>query len=225
MKTDIKSHQRVNDILLGPLERPVLKWLAAHMPAWASPDLMTIIGIVGAVVIFLAYALTGLHPGFLWLASAGFVINWFGDSLDGTLARHRGIERPRYGYFVDHTVDSLNEVLIFLGLGMTPYVRFEIASLALIGYLLVSIMIYISTAVSGVFQISFGRFGPTEIRVIAILLNAGMFFTGRYPVIQVFGGVTLYDAAVLIIAIILFLIYLISMVKKSRQMAEEERRV
>ncbi len=82
-------------------------------------------------------------------------------------------------------MDSLNEVLIFLGLGLTPYVRFEIASLALIGYLLVSIMVYISTAVSGVFQISFGRFGPTEIRVIAILLNAGMFITGRFPVFQV----------------------------------------
>ncbi|MBN1264650.1 MAG: CDP-alcohol phosphatidyltransferase family protein [Anaerolineales bacterium] len=220
---DIKSHKRINDILLGPLERPALKWLAEHMPGWVSPDLMTGIGTLGAVLIFAAYAMTRFHPAFLWLASLGFVINWFGDSLDGTIARHRGIERPKYGYFVDHTVDSLNEVLIFLGLGMTPYVRFEIASLALIGYLLVSIMVYILTAVSGIFQISFGRFGPTEIRVIAILLNVGMFFTGDWIFLPFFGGMTLYDTAVLVIAIILFLIYIVTVVQKSREMAGTER--
>jgi phosphatidylglycerophosphate synthase len=193
------------------------------MPQWVTPDILTGIGTIGAVLIFISYTLTKNKPAFLWLASFGFVVNWFGDSLDGTLARHRKIERPRYGFFVDHTVDSMNEALIFLGLGMTPFVRFEIASLALIGYLLVSIMVYVSTAVSGVFQISFGRFGPTEIRVIAILLNVGMYFTGTFILLPLFGGLTIYDTAVLIIAIILFLIYLVSMVRKSREMAEAEQ--
>jgi len=220
---DIKSHRRVNDILLGPLERPALKWFAEHMPGWVTPDILTGFGTLGAVLVFVSYYLTRFHPAYLWLASFGYVINWFGDSLDGTLARYRRIERPRYGFFVDHTVDSLNETLIILGMGMTPFVRFEYASLALIGYLLVSIMVYVSTAVSGVFQISFGRFGPTEIRVIAILLNTGMFFFGSWIFLPFFGGMTLFDTAVLLIAVILFLIYLVSMVRKSREMAAAEK--
>ncbi len=109
--SQMKPHQRVNDILLGPLERPALAWLAAHMPAWVSPDTLTGIGVLGAVIIFLSYSLSNVHSGFLWLASLGFVINWFGDSLDGTLARYRRCERPKYGYFIDHTVDAFNEFL------------------------------------------------------------------------------------------------------------------
>jgi archaetidylinositol phosphate synthase len=90
--TDQNKHTRVNDILLGPLERPALQWLCEHMPAWMTPDILTIIGILGAVVIFLGYVLSNQHPAFLWLASIGYVINWFGDSLDGSLARHRKID-------------------------------------------------------------------------------------------------------------------------------------
>ena len=172
----IKDHERVNDILLGPLERPALQWLAAHMPAWMTPDILTGIGTFGAVLIAVSYWLTNYSEWFLWLASLGFVINWFGDSLDGTLARYRKIERPKYGFFIDHTVDALNETIIFLGFGLSPYLSFEIACLALIGYLLMSVLIYVSTAVSGVFKISYGKLGPTEIRAIAILLNIFIFF-------------------------------------------------
>ncbi|MEL6929454.1 MAG: CDP-alcohol phosphatidyltransferase family protein [Cyanobacteria bacterium J06600_6] len=108
----IQPHTRINDILLAPLEKPALQWLAARMPSWVSPDLLTLFGIFGAIVILFAYLLANWTPGFLWLASLGLIINWFGDSLDGTMARYRQIERPKYGFFVDHTVDSLNEVLI-----------------------------------------------------------------------------------------------------------------
>src|SRR5574339_892610 len=118
--SDITNHRRVNDILLGPLERPTLKWLAAHMPAWVTPDICTIIGVLGAILTSLSYVLTVLDNNFLWLASLGFVINWFGDSLDGTLARHRRIERPIYGFFLDHTIDAVSGTMIFLGLGITP---------------------------------------------------------------------------------------------------------
>ena len=144
--SEIKPHTRINDILLAPLERPALQWLAAHMPSWISPDILTVIGIIGAIAILLGYLLSNQSPGFLWLGSLGFVINWFGDSLDGTLARYRQIERPKYGFFVDHTVDSFNEVLIVIGLGLSPYVSFNIACLGLIGYLLMSILVYIRTA-------------------------------------------------------------------------------
>jgi archaetidylinositol phosphate synthase len=176
--SNIKNHERVNDILLGSLERPALIWLAVHMPSWVTVDMCTIIGVVGALVITISYGLSSLNRNFLWLASLGFVINWFGDSLDGTLARFRHIERPIFGFFIDHTVDAFSEALIFLGLGITPYINFALSSLALVGYLLLSVLVFIRTCVSGEFKISYGKLGPTEIRVLAIMLNTYMYFGG-----------------------------------------------
>lgn len=176
--SDVAKHKRVNDILLGPLERPALQWLAAHMPDWVTPDTLTGIGIIGAVVTMAGYALTWYSPAFLWLASLGFVINWFGDSLDGTLARYRHIERPRYGFFVDHTVDALTVVLIFVGLGLSPYTNPVVALLGAIGYLMLSIMVYLKTYVTGVFEMTTAKIGPTEVRLFGIICNSIIFFIG-----------------------------------------------
>lgn len=176
--SELKKHTRVNDILLGPLERPALNWFAAHMPRWITPDICTIIGVIGAVIIAGSYILSRSDRNFLWLASLGFVINWFGDSMDGTLARYRKIERPVFGFFIDHIVDAGCQVIIFLGLGLTTYVNFDIACLTLVAYLLLSILAYVRTYAVGEFKISYGKLGPTEVRVLAILLNTGMFFGG-----------------------------------------------
>jgi phosphatidylglycerophosphate synthase len=137
--TKIKNHERVNDILLGPLERPALKWFAENMPSWVFPDLLTLVGILGTLMIFGGYLLSNLDPAYLWLATFGFIVNWFGDSMDGTLARYRDIQRPKYGFFVDHVVDAFSQLLIFMGLGLSPFVKFEIAAVTLIGYMIVSI--------------------------------------------------------------------------------------
>jgi archaetidylinositol phosphate synthase len=134
--SEINHHRRVNDILLGSLERPTLKWLAAHMPAWVTPDTCTMVGVLGSLGVAASYILTMYDRNFLWLASLGFIVNWLGDSLDGTLARYRRIERPIYGFFVDHTIDVFSVSVIVLGLGLTPYVSFNVACLMLIAYLL-----------------------------------------------------------------------------------------
>ena len=207
--SDIANHRRVNDILLGPLERPALKWLAAHMPAWVSPDTCTIVGILGAFLTMLSYILSNYERDFLWLAFLGFFINWLGDSLDGTLARTRHIERPIFGFFIDHTVDGFVAVLIFLGLGLSPQVSFSAACLALIGYLLLSVLVYVQTSAVGEFKISFGRLGPTEIRAVAILLNTAMYFgkAGSYSLSLVPMGVisfSIYDVLVSGLALLLF---------------------
>lgn len=216
---EIKWHQRINNIMLGPLERPLLQWLAARMPCWVTPDHLTAIGMLGSLTILTGYVLSNLHPAYLWLSSLGFVINWFGDSLDGTVARYRNIQRPRYGFFIDHTLDSLSETMIFIGLGLTPYFDFRVACLALIAYLLVSILVYVRTAVDGIFKISFGGFGPTEIRVIAILLNTGLFFNGNLWVELPFGRFSVYDLVGMLIAGALFLIFLTSTFIQSRELA------
>lgn len=216
---DLKPHQRVNEILLAPLERPALQWLASKMPAWIDPDLLTGIGVLGGVLVFLGYCLSNYSPRLLWLASLGFVINWFGDSLDGTLARHRQIERPKYGFFIDHTVDAFIEVLIVIGLGLSPYVTFSVACLGLIGYLLMSVLVYIRTYVEGVFQLSYGKFGPTEVRIILILLNTVMFFLG-IPEVRLPLGLTVYDLPIASIAAVLGILFVTGTIKNALKLAE-----
>jgi phosphatidylglycerophosphate synthase len=228
LTTDIKKHQRVNKILLGPLERPALKWLAAHMPFWVTPDICTIVGLVGSFVVAISYGLSVYHRDFLWLASFGFFVNWFGDSLDGTLARHRHIERPIFGFFVDHTTDAFSAMVIFLGLGLSPYVSFNIACLALIAYLLLSVLVFLRTSVVGEFKISYSYLGPTEIRVLAVLLNIAMYVGGVHQTSLALGTLgemtfTPYDLPVAIIALVLLLFYLMTSAREIARLANENK--
>lgn len=220
--SDKQKHKRINDILLGPLERPALQWLAAHMPSWMNPDILTLIGIFGAVIIFAGYVLSNVQAAFLWLATVGFVVNWFGDSLDGTLARYRKIERPKYGFFVDHTVDSFSQLIIFAGLGLSPYISFELALLALVGYLLMSILVYVDTYVTGVFKISYGKLGPTEMRAIAIILNIAFLYLSVPTIDLPIGQVSVYDLLTLAIALLLILIYIYSTIRRAGELAKLE---
>lgn len=219
---DIRTHRRVLDTFTGPVERPVLHWLAARMPPWVTPDILTGIGVVGGIIIFASYGLSGLSRNFLWLASLGFVVNWFGDSLDGTLARYRKIERPVYGFYIDHAVDAYIEIMIFLGLGLSPYVRFDLACLALIGYLLLSVLVFIRTCVKGEFALSYGRLGPTEARLIAISANTLVYFIGN-PFIT-FGPwtLTVYDWIAVFVILLLLNIAVFTTVRQARLLAEQD---
>ncbi|MEA3334622.1 MAG: CDP-alcohol phosphatidyltransferase family protein [Chloroflexota bacterium] len=219
----MKPHERVNDILLGPLERPALQWFAAHMPAWVTPDVLTIIGTIGAFIIAISYWLSRSNPAWFWVASLGLFINWFGDSLDGTLARYRNIRRPKYGFFVDHTVDAFNEMVVILGLGLTLFIRFDFAAMALIGYLLMSVLVYVTTYVDGVFKISYGRFGPTEMRALLVILNALMFFLGAiWFTLPVIGMISIYDVLVGLVATALIIVFVVSSYRKARELALED---
>jgi archaetidylinositol phosphate synthase len=227
---DINKHIRVNDILLGPLERPALKWLAASLPAWITPDICTAIGVLGAVVIAGSYILSTVDRNFLWLASLGFAINWFGDSLDGTLARYRQIERPVFGFFLDHTTDAVNEVMICVGLGLTPYVNFDVACLMMTAYLLMSLLVFVRTAAVGEFKISYGRLGPTEVRVLAILLNTVMYFGGvrNYSIAAgPYGALVLspYDLAVGFVGLLLLGFFFTTAIQEGRRLSSAEAKL
>ena len=142
-------------------------------------------------------------------------MNWFGDSLDGTLARYRKIERPRYGFYIDHMIDMVSELLVFVGLGLSPYLRMDIAVVGLVCYLLASVYIYIVTYVSGVFRIAYSGISPTELRLVAIAANTLVFLAGN-PVVPVpttgllavLGTLTVFD--LLISGVILIIIVLLS---------------
>jgi phosphatidylglycerophosphate synthase len=225
-----QNHTRINDTLLGSGEKRILLWLAARMPAWVVPDTLTVIGLLASFLIFVSYALTFYHKGFLWLASFGFVLQWFGDSLDGTLARYRKIERPRYGFFVDHIIDSVSEVLIFLGLGLSPFLRFDLALLALVSYLLLATYVYLVTYVNGVFRISYARLGPTEVRVLAVLANTLVFFSAN-PTVHLFKNgpailrvsLTYYDLVAIFFIALVGAFFIVSTITTASALSREDR--
>jgi archaetidylinositol phosphate synthase len=220
---DPQQHTRVNDILLGPIERPVLAWFVKIMPQWVTPDFLTFTGLFASFLIAAAYMLCNVHKGFLWLASFGFILNWFGDSLDGSLARYRKIERPKYGFFIDHSVDTIAIIVIFIGLGISPFVTFEVACITLIGYLSMEILVLSATYVRGVFQISYSKLGPTEVRAIAIIVNTILFFMIE-PKFRIFFGIYgLYDVVLVVVAFLMFYFFITGIIQNARLLADEER--
>jgi archaetidylinositol phosphate synthase len=218
----LQERRRLNEGLWQPIERPLLQWLAARLPARMTPDDLTAIGLTGAAAAFAGYALSRWHPGFLWLATAGVVINWFGDSLDGTVARLRKTERPRYGFFIDHTTDLFAQVLLALGLGLSPYVRFEVACLALIAYLVVAVYTFVRTNVFGVLQIAFNGIGPTEVRVGMILLNLWFFMAAPGPVVTWWAPLSAIDLLILASAAVVFVAVAVSIRRDGQRLAAED---
>ena len=218
-----RDHVRVNDILLGPIERPALQYFCKIAPAWATPDTMTVIGVIGALMIAAGYILSSKNLAFLWLASAGYLVNWYGDSMDGSLARYRKIERPKFGYYIDHMVDIVNEFIVILALGISSLVHFEIAALTLIAYLMLSAHTFLRTYVDDVFQISFGKLGPTEVRVIIILINTTAFLLKNPVIGTVFGfPLTIFDLLLALVAGLIYIIFTNAMITTSRNLAAEE---
>ena len=200
---------RVQQSFLSKPERKVLERIARTLPSWVTPDLLTGFGFFGAVLSSTGYILTNWGKGFLWIASLGFVINWFGDSLDGTLARVRQIQRPTYGFFIDHNVDALTALVIVLGAGISPFVSLSVVLLILIGYYMLSIFTYINTCLRDTFKISYGGFGPTELRLGIIVLNTLFFFLNTdNPPIKILGiSLKYFDLFALVVALILFYLY------------------
>jgi phosphatidylglycerophosphate synthase len=189
------THKRSYDFLLAPLERRLLPKLAAALPAWVMPDHLTLLGLIASTGIGLSYYLSNHNEAWLWGASLLLAVNWFGDSLDGTLARFRRIERPRYGFYLDHLMDAYSTFMIGMGLGLSPYMLLAVGLAIVIAYLLLSINVYLETHVFGEFSLGYALIGPTEVRVILIALNLMALELGPLPFgIRGFGA-TVFDVA------------------------------
>lgn len=157
--------------LLAAPERRFLRALARRIPAPVTSDRLTALGVLGAVGAAVSYALSSYTPAWLWAASGMLVVQWLGDSLDGTLARVRRAERPRYGYYLDHVVDAFSTAVIGLGVGLSPYIDLGLALGVVVVYLALSINVYLESNVFGVFRLAYSRLGPTELRIVMILAN------------------------------------------------------
>jgi archaetidylinositol phosphate synthase len=165
---------REKTFLLARPEARVLEWIAHRLPARVLPDHLTILGMLAALGIAAAYLLSNGDGVWLWAASGLLVVHWLGDSLDGTLARVRRIERPTYGYYLDHLVDAIATAVIGLGLGLSPHLLLASGLVLVVVYLVLSINTYLETQALGVFRLGYGRLGPTEARLGLIALNTAL---------------------------------------------------
>ncbi len=165
---------RRKHFLLARHEARVLDCIARRLPARVMPDHLTALGVLAAFGIAGAYVLSNGDKAWLWAASALLVVHWLGDSLDGTLARFRRIERPKYGYYLDHLVDALATAVIGLGLGLSPYMLLSVGLVIVIAYLILSINTYLETHAFGVFELGYGGVGPTEVRLVLVALNTAI---------------------------------------------------
>jgi len=163
--------QREHKSLTAAQEKRLLIWLAQRMPRALNSDHLTALGLLGSALAGLGYALAGRDPVWLHFVNLSLVLNWFGDSLDGTLARVRNQQRPRFGFYVDHLVDAFGALFLLGGLAASGLAGERIAMFLLVAYFLFSINMYLGTISLGVFKISYGLLGGTELRILLILVN------------------------------------------------------
>ncbi|SKB35875.1 CDP-alcohol phosphatidyltransferase family protein [Sphingopyxis flava] len=203
----VQPPTRIQQNILARSERRILNWLCARLPRWVTPDQLTLLGFGGAVLVAAGYMLSWIDDEWLGLSLVGYIVNWFGDSLDGSLARWRHIERPSYGYFVDHSVDGLAIVLIVGGLGASPYFRLDVALLGAIGYLLLAIHTFLSAKVLGEFRLSYMAGGPTELRLVLMAMTMIMPLVGGAPVLGTdFSAFDLFGLVVASVLVTLFVV-------------------
>lgn len=220
-ETGAEARRTTKSPLYGP-EKWLLTRIAARLPRSVLPDHLSILGLLAAAWIGASYLLSNHDPAWLWGASAGLVVHWFADSLDGTLARVRRIERPRYGFYVDHLGDAFATAAIGLGLGLSPYMLLSVGFAIVIAYLVLSINVYLETLVVAQFRFGYGILGPTEVRILLILLNGIALGAGPIP-FQVLGvGATIFDAAGVAVALAMFGMLLRRTVRNLRILAKLE---
>src|ERR1035441_3651855 len=169
-----RTARRVNKALTASLEKRALQWMAERAPAWVTSDQLTLLGLGAQFGAGLGYALSRYNRRALLLVILCLVLNWFGDSMDGTLARVRQQQRPRYGFYVDHMVDIFGSVALMCGLGYSGLLHWQTAVAMLVAFLLLSSESYLATYTLSCFQMSQGIFGPTEIRILLIIGNLAL---------------------------------------------------
>jgi len=212
---------RIQHSFVARMEKRTLIWLAERMPAWVQPDHLTILGFLSQCLAGACYAWASLHPRALLWGIVFLFLNWLGDSLDGTLARVRNRQRPRYGFYVDHITDSAGAFFLMGGMALSGYVHPGIAFGMLVAFLLLSIEAYLATYTLGSFRLSYFKFGPTEIRILLAIGNLALL---TRPAISLFGRrLLLFDVGGVIAILGMSLMFVITAARHTRQLYKEER--
>ncbi|KUK77446.1 MAG: CDP-alcohol phosphatidyltransferase [candidate division WS6 bacterium 34_10] len=212
----------VNTAITANAEEKAKEYICPRIPEWMSPDHLTVIGVIGILISAIGYILGFFNRVWLLLVPLGLVINWFGDSFDGSIARYRKRTRPNYGYYIDKIVDSVVIIMFALGIGLSGFVKIEIALLLAVMYLAMMMHVDLVVHVQNKAQNSFGMFGPTEIRIIGILFTAIMYFV---PVTyyNIYGHyLTQYDFGVFGISVIMFFVLIVSIFRKGIELHKQD---
>ncbi len=221
MKLGFKNAERVQRAITAGAEKRALIWMAERMPAWVNSDYLTLLGFLGQFLAGASYAMARYSPKWLIAANVFIFVNWFGDSLDGTLARVRNQQRPRYGFYVDHVIDTFGAAFLMGGLAISGYLHWAVAAAMLVAFLMVSIEVYLATYTLGRFKLSYGLFGPTEIRLALCIGNVFLLYK---PWVHFAGRVVrLYDVAGVIAALAMLGIMIASAAHHTRELYRQER--
>lgn len=202
-------------------ERRLLSWLAAHTPRYVNSDHLTVLGFLGMLLSGAGFCLAGWEKRALLLVIVGLAVNWFGDSLDGTLARFRNRQRPRYGYYTDHILDLIGTSVLLTGMSFSGFISPFVGLGFLIAFLLVMAEVFLATHVMRVFRMSFMGFGPTEMR---ILLAAGVLALFYRPAVKIgsLGPFLLFDVGGVVTIAGLVVALLVSSIRNIRILYREE---
>ncbi|MBZ5648132.1 MAG: CDP-alcohol phosphatidyltransferase family protein [Acidobacteriia bacterium] len=216
-----KTADRMHEAITARVEKRALVWMAAHMPARINSDHLTALGFVAQFLAGATYALARFSPR--WLIATNFFIalNWLGDSLDGTLARVRNQQRPRYGFYVDHVIDTFGAAFLMGGLALSGYLHWAVALAMLVAFLMLSVEVYLTTYTLGQFKLSYGKFGPTEIRIALCVGNIALMYR---PWAHLFGfEVRLFDVGGAIATAAMLGIMVVSTIQHAKRLYREER--
>ncbi len=215
------TETRVQTGLLSGVESRILQWIAQRLPQSIGPDHLTLLGFLAMAGAGLAYGFSDTRAQLLHLVNFCIFLNWLGDSLDGTLARYRNKLRPRYGFYVDHIIDSFGAVFLLVGLALSGLMSERIALSLLALYLLLSIHSYLTAHTLGVFRISFFHFSPTELRLLLVVGNLVVLFK---PFVSLWGHRwLLFDVGGVVGILILALVIVISTTRVTRALYDIER--
>ena len=219
--SDFVEAERQQHGLFAKVERQVLLWLARRIPERITPDHLTIVGFIAFFFAGLCYYSSRWNPLFLHLVNVCLFLNWLGDSLDGTLARYRNQQRPRYGFYVDHIVDALGSLFLLVGLSLSGYMSREVGFALLIVYYLLCINVYLATYTLGKFTISFASFSPTELRLLMGIGNVVLFYR---PEVRFFGQTyLLYDIGGTVALFLMLVVLVGSIIRNTKLLYQAEK--
>ncbi|HRX43835.1 CDP-alcohol phosphatidyltransferase family protein [Candidatus Dojkabacteria bacterium] len=226
LKVEYKRDEQnaINTGITAKAEEKAKEWICPRIPAWVNSDMLTVLGFLSSFIIATGFIFGFSNRWYLILVIVGLILNWFGDSFDGSIARYRKKTRPNYGYYIDHVVDGLVVLILGLGLGLSGFFKIEIALAFVIMYLILMIHVELITYVQNEFKYSFGLVGPTEIRIIGILLTIVMFFL---PVkyFDILGyTLTQYDFFASFAVVVMGMIILFSILSKAIELDKIDRK-
>jgi archaetidylinositol phosphate synthase len=218
---EFQNATRTLTSILAPAEKRTLVWLAERMPRAINSDHLTALALAAMAAAGGFYALARVWSPALIVVNVFLIVNWFGDSLDGTLARVRNRQRPRYGFYVDHIVDCIGATFLLVGLGVSGYMHLTVALALLIAYLLVSAEVYLATYTRHTFTLTYFNMGPTELRILLAIANLAVL--ARPAIVIADHEVRLFDVAGMTGAAGLVVVLLTSAVTNTRALYAEER--